>query len=167
MVTPEAPVKAVNNAQAAKETTSLIEDSIKKVATGTDIANETAKALEQIVDQIDGVSTLVESIAVASNEQAQGVDQINVGIGQIANVVQSTSATSEETAAASEELSSQAELLKQLVARFKLKDQNNKMASSYDTPIDRGIDLGESRPVKQLPLKKKTISLSDDEFDKY
>jgi methyl-accepting chemotaxis sensory transducer len=112
---------AARSASAAKETTALIEGSIKKVEGGTKIANETATALVSIVDSIEKVYGLISNISVASNEQAIGVEQINQGIAQIANVVQSTSATSQETAAASEELASQAEMLKEQVARFKLK----------------------------------------------
>lgn len=112
---------AARSANAAKETTALIEGSITKVADGTKIANQTAHALSEIVESIQRVSTLVGDIAVASEEQALSVDQINLGISQIADVVQTTSATSEETAAASEELSSQAELLKSQVSRFNLR----------------------------------------------
>lgn len=112
---------AARSANAAKETTALIEGSITKVADGTKIANLTAHALSEIVESIQRVSTLVGDIAVASEDQALSVDQINLGIAQIADVVQTTSATSEETAAASEELSSQAELLKGQVSRFNLR----------------------------------------------
>jgi methyl-accepting chemotaxis protein len=117
---------AARSAKAAKETTDLIEGSIVKVEKGTNIANETAKALEEIVSSVEKVTELIEDISVASNEQALGVEQINDGIIQIGNVVQSTSATSEETAAASQELTSQAELLKAQVARFKLKHSSNR-----------------------------------------
>lgn len=111
---------AARSAEAARETTTLIEGSIKHVAEGTKIANETASALTQIVEGITKAATLVNDIAVASNEQAIGVQQINIGITQISDVVHTTSATAEETAAASQELSSQAELLKNQVAQFKL-----------------------------------------------
>lgn len=131
---------AARSANAAKETTAMIEGSIKKVEGGTKIANETAAALVQIVGSIEKVSNLVGDIAVASNEQAIGVDQVNQGISQIADVVQTTSATSEETAAASEELSSQAEMLKHQVARFKLKRSGHMnfgrgMEEVYTEPI--------------------------------
>lgn len=112
---------AARSANAAKETTVMIEGSIKKVKDGTEIANQTSEALENIVEGIGKVATLVSNIAVASNEQAIGVDQINQGLTQISDVVQTTSATSQETAAASEELSSQAEMLRNQVNRFKLK----------------------------------------------
>lgn len=112
---------AARSANAANETTDMIEGSIKKVEVGTKIANETAEALNMIVDGISSATELVSKIAIASKEQAIGVDQINQGISQISDVVQTTSATAEETAASSEELSSQADMLKSQVATFKLK----------------------------------------------
>jgi methyl-accepting chemotaxis protein len=112
---------AARSANAAKETTVLIEGSIKKVEDGTRIANLTADALNRIVEGITQASALVGEIAVASSEQAAGIAQVNQGIIQVSDVVQSNSATSEESAAASEELSRQAELLREQVSRFKLK----------------------------------------------
>ncbi len=167
---------AARSANAAKETTAMIEGSIKKVEGGTKIANETAVALAEIVNSIEKVSNLVNDIAVASNEQAIGVDQVNQGIGQIADVVQTTSATSEETAAASEELSSQAEMLKMQVARFKLKRSNYsgdmtavnpdvlKMLDNLKAGKNFEEDMDEEEPK---PKKGKKIVLSDKEFGKY
>lgn len=146
---------AARSAKAAKETTDLIEGSMIKVETGTKIANETAKALEEIVSSIETVTSLIDDISVASKEQSLGVEQINEGINQIANVVQSTSATSQETAAASEELSSQAELLKTQVARFKLKN----LGTQY-------INYEADHKTESIKNQKR-IALDDQEFDKY
>lgn len=112
---------AARSANAAKETTALIEGSIKKVDVGTKIANETAQALNKIVENVSGATNLVAEIASASNQQASAIAQINQGIEQVSQVTQSNTATSEESASASEELSSQAELLRSMVGRFKIK----------------------------------------------
>lgn len=111
---------AARSAEAAKETTEMIEGSIKKVNDGTKMANETASALKVIVEDVTKAALLVNNIASASNEQAIGISQIAQGLSQVSMVVQSNSATSEESAAASEELSGQAEMLKDQVQRFKL-----------------------------------------------
>lgn len=170
---------AARSANAAKETTAMIEGSISKVEDGTRIAKETSKALENIVSGITKVAELVNHIAIASNEQALGVEQINQGIEQISDVVQTTSATSEETAAASEELSGQAENLRNQVARFRLKKNNSN--GSY-----RGVESINPEVLKMLDRmngknrdeflddesagevsKKPRIALSDREFGKY
>jgi len=112
---------AGQSANAAKETTALIEDSIRKAEGGTKIAKETAEALEKTVEGVEAVSGLIVDISSASNEQAAAITQINQGIMQVSQVVQENSATSEESAAASEELSGQAESLKEMIGRFKVK----------------------------------------------
>lgn len=129
---------AARSAKAAKETTDMIEGSIKKAETGTVIANETAEALNKIVENTVKVADFISQIAVASNEQAEGIAQINAAVMQVSTVVQTNSATSEESASASEELASQAEMLKDQVGQFNLRRNSN--FSAYNNSI-KNIDL--------------------------
>lgn len=112
---------ASKSAEAAKSTTALIEGSIKAVENGTHIADTTAKSLMMVVEGARDVAQTVSNITEATNEQATSITQITQGIDQISSVVQTNSATAEESAAASEELSGQAQMLRDLVARFKVK----------------------------------------------
>lgn len=116
---------ASKSSEAAKNTTVLINDSISAVENGTAIAKSTAESLMQVVEGAHQISSIINDIAKASEDQATFVSQINTGIEQISSVVQTNSATSEESAAASEQLSSQANMLKYLVNKFKLRQDNN------------------------------------------
>lgn len=115
---------ASKSAEAAKNTTELIENSIKAVENGTKIADKTANSMEIMVHGIKESVLLIDQITEASNEQAISIMQVTQGIEQISSVVQTNSATSEESAAASEELSGQAYILKNLVGKFKLISDN-------------------------------------------
>jgi len=112
---------AARSAKAASETAELIEGSVQKANNGTKIAELTAESLDEIVTAVTKVTDLIAEIAAASNEQANGVSQINIGLQQIDQVIQQTTANAEESAATSEELSSQAAELKNQLARFTLK----------------------------------------------
>ncbi|WP_077611859.1 methyl-accepting chemotaxis protein [Clostridium sp. Marseille-P2415] len=109
---------AGKSSEASQNTTELIENSMRSVKEGTDIANETAKSLNLIAESSEKSADLLKQISAASEAQATSVNQIREGIDQISSVVQSSAATAEESAASSEELSGQAQLLKQLVSDF-------------------------------------------------
>jgi methyl-accepting chemotaxis protein len=109
---------ATRSKEAAYETTNLIEENIKSVEQGTDMAGKTAESLNQIVGDSAKIATLIENIADATSRQNESFNQIALGINQITSVVTSNSATSEEAASSSEELSSQADVMKNLVGQF-------------------------------------------------
>ncbi len=113
---------ASKSAEASKNTASLIEATVQSVQEGTNIANQTAKSLEHIVLSSEEAAKLVQDISTASQEQAGAIAQVTLGIDQISSVVHTNSATSEQSAAASEELSSQAQFLMNLVKQFKIKE---------------------------------------------
>lgn len=106
---------------AANETTELIEESMRNVYDGSKIAGDTAKALNTITEDTTKISDIIKGIAVASGQQSEAIGYVTTGLSKITEVVQNNSATSEETAAASQQLSNQAEVLKNLVGVFKLK----------------------------------------------
>lgn len=113
---------ASKSAEASKNTSVLIENSLKAVQNGTHIADETAQSLLQAVNNVNEMTGIIEQISEASSSQADSISQITMGIDQISGVVQTNSATAEESAAASEELSGQSQMMKNLVGRFKLKN---------------------------------------------
>ena len=113
---------ASKSAEAAKNTTSMIQNSINAVNNGTKIADETAHSLQLIIEKARQTADLIEEISAATNDQATSISQITAGIDQISAVVQTNSATSEESAATSEELSGQAQEMKGALAFLKLKE---------------------------------------------
>ena len=165
VVAEEVRTLAARSAQAAKETTDMIEGSIKKVEAGTRIANETASALVKIVKEVTNAADLIASITIASNEQASAIDQISQGVMQVSHVVQNNAATSEESAAASEELSSQASQLKEIVSIFKVKGHVAK-AVSFDSKPTTSMKIEEPKR-NTLNHPKAGIALNDGELGKY
>ncbi|MBR2929504.1 MAG: MCP four helix bundle domain-containing protein [Oscillospiraceae bacterium] len=113
---------AAKSAEAAKTTTGLIQNTLDAIAQGNKLATTTAESLSGVVEKASSVNDRVLEIARASEEQLNAVNQMTIGIEQISAVIQSTSATAEESAAASEELSSQANMLKHMIAKFQLDD---------------------------------------------
>ncbi len=147
---------AAKSTEAANNTTILIEETLEAVKSGSDIATNTAKSLEESAEGSKEVISLIFEIAKASQQQATSIEQINLGIAQISAVVQTNAATAEESAAASEELSGQAELLKELISEFKLKE------SVY------GVQSEESDSEDfEETMNKQDITMFDFENSKY
>lgn len=178
---------AARSADAAQETTELIEGSILTVEEGSKIASDTADALNKIVEGITKVTEIVQEISVSSSAQATGIAQIDQGIAQVSQVTQTNSATAQESAAASQELSSQAELLKDLVMQFKLKQDNDysdnkEIESEVKKYIEDVLNKREKEGTKSFNQNKKfdknagvnkntwsdfEISLNNTDYGKY
>lgn len=106
---------AQRSASAAKDTASLIEESVHKTQNGTEITKKVGESLNNIVTNVKRVTDLVAEIAAASQEQAEGVAQLNTAVNQMDSVTQQNASSAEQSAAASEELSAQAEGLTKVV----------------------------------------------------
>lgn len=115
---------AMRAAEAAKNTSDLIEGTVKKVNTGSELVQKTNEAFDEVAISAAKVGELVNEIAAASKEQAEGIEQLNKGVVEMDKVVQQNASGSEESAAASEEMSSQAQELNSMLSRFKLNGQS-------------------------------------------
>jgi methyl-accepting chemotaxis protein len=166
---------AAKSASAVEETTVMIETSLSKIKVGTNKAELTAKAFNEILDRVNELDGYGAKVLTSSDEQAKAIEQINQGIIQIADVVQSTSATAEETAAASEELSSQAVFLRRELSRFRIKnsvsngrrfDQDNSYKDFENYQKSNWNKIKNSN-ISDRQNTVNSINLSDDEFGKY
>ena len=164
---------AARSARAAKETAELIEGSVSLTGRGSQIARQTAGALKDIMTGTMKVSDLLEEIAAASNDQAQGISQVTTGLGQIDQVTQQNTASAEESAAAAEELSGQAQQMRQMLGRFSLQavsgpDKPGKQGGGEIQLQSRqsyhGTQLQGRRPSQ---LSAPQIQLDDEEFGKF
>jgi methyl-accepting chemotaxis protein len=152
---------AMRSAEAAKNTADMIEESVKSADTGVTITEEVAKSLGQIVTRIGKVGDLIADIASASNEQAQGIEQVNTAVAQMNQVTQNNAANSEESASAAEELSSQAGELESMVSAFKLSAnaKSHRQSTRRALPPPKGI----TKSMKSVKANE-IIPLGDDEF---
>ena len=120
-------------AQAARETTTLIEDSVNKAREGAGIAGEVGEALGAIVKDVTKVTDLINGIAQASEEQAQGVDQVNTAVSQVDKVTQQNASGADESASAAVELAGQATSVKEMIERLSALVNGNRTGSA-ETP---------------------------------
>jgi len=137
---------ASRSAEAAKQTAALIENSTKAVNRGSELAGQTARSLGEIVNDSVTIQKLVKNITDASSQQAEAIVQINTGVDQISAVVATNTATAIGAASASEELSQQSLILKNMIAKFRLSNNDphsygqSSLSNAFDT-FDENEDL--------------------------
>ena len=154
---------AQRSATAAKDTASLIEDAVKKASHGSAIADRAGKALEGIVEGIKKVTDLVAEIAAASNEQAQGVNQVNTAVTQMDKVTQQNAANAEQSAAASEELSTQAKSLYDVVDQLDSLIKGSSNGSHGALQMSAGIRESAPKALKPRTPAAKTAKAATSE----
>jgi methyl-accepting chemotaxis protein len=113
---------AMRSAEAAKNTANLIEDAVRNSENGVAINFEVLKNFQEIAEKTNKVSQVVAEIAAASEQQDEGISQVNKAVEQLNLLTQQNAANAEESASAAEEMSSQSEEMRSMVAHFKLSD---------------------------------------------
>ncbi|MFH0726445.1 MAG: methyl-accepting chemotaxis protein [Pseudomonadota bacterium] len=149
---------AMRAADAAKNTAALIEGTVKKIADGTVLVKNTNDAFTEVAGSAAKVGELVAEIAAASNEQAKGIDQVNIAVTQMDKVTQQNAATAEESASASEELNAQAEEMKGFVGQLAaIVGGNTTVSQRRSGTVNSPRSLGHSTQArkKALPVLKK------------
>ena len=109
---------ALRAAEAAKNTSNLIEGTVKKIKEGADLVDETSSGFSQVASTASKMSKLISEISAASAEQAQGIEQVNKAVSEMDKVVQQNASSAEESASASEEMNAQAESMKSFVGQL-------------------------------------------------
>jgi methyl-accepting chemotaxis protein len=178
---------AVKSANSVKETAKMVNETVNNITAGNKAADATGKQLKAIVEGSEKVAIFLDEIARASREQAEAIDQITQGLDQIDQATQASTASAEESASASEELAGQAQMLRNLVARFKLDDtylgegrRRTGSAPSYpgrisapargsihaarqDWEAQKGGGTSYTGPVKQI----EEVDLDEEDFDRF
>ncbi len=140
---------AGRSAIAAKEIKELIESSVSKVEEGSHLVNKSGKTLEEIVDSVKKVSELVSNIAVASQEQSEGIELVNSAVSQMDEMTQQNAAMVEQATSASEAMKEQADCLNELVSFFRMDRMTESAAAKY---------TGEERRSTERPWTEKAVS---------
>lgn len=147
---------AQRSAQAARETAARIESALAKSARGRDLSEQVKTSLDRILIHAEKVDALDANVATGSQEQSQGIRQINCAVAELDKVTQNNAASAEETAASAEQLRSQAQTLRNAVAQLEtlitgVSATSDSAGSHYKTEL---VTARPPRPVAALPLTK-------------
>ena len=155
VVADEVRALALRAAEAAKNTATLIEETVNKIRQGTQLTSTTHNSFTKVTEAINKVAQLMDEISAASNEQAEGIEQINKAISEMDKAVQQTAANAEESAAASEELNAQAAQMKSLVANLAslvgTADTDRELSKEFEHGRRSAPSLGPDGDIPQLP----------------
>ena len=143
---------AMRAAEAAQNTSSLIDGTVGRIQSGSDLVDEASNTFKTSADSIARISTLIREIAESSAEQSKAVGQVSAAISEIDTVIQRNAATAEESASSSEELSAQAEVLRNMVSKM--------------IRVIGGIDEAEFDAGQSAGLKR-PLSMDDDDFEDF
>jgi methyl-accepting chemotaxis protein len=162
--------QAQRRAGAAKEIKGLINDSAEKVRSGSELVNQSGKALAEIVESVKKVTDIVAEIAAASQEQSAGIDQVNNAVMQMDEMTQQNAALVEEAAAAARAMQEQAGELTQQVGFFRISEADAASAASSTTSIRAQTVAAEaeavfaavrSAPVAAAPVARPSRSTAE------
>ncbi len=165
---------AQRSAGAAKEIKLLIGDSVEKVDLGSKLVDEAGQTMGLIVTSVKQVADIMGEITAASQEQSNGIGEINQAITQMDEMTQQNAALVEQAAAAAESMQEQAEKLLQAVSTFKLSEEDekegqtlNRSALQYESP--RASNVASPRPnsISQVPKTKKIAVVSGEEWEEF
>jgi methyl-accepting chemotaxis protein len=165
---------AIRAAEAAKNTSNLIDGSVKRIKDGTGLVDHTNAAFTEVSASSRKIADLVAEINAASNEQAQGIDQINKAVSEMDKVVQQNAAGAEESASASEELNAQAEQMKAAIGEMATLINGTSLGSSPANDKPRGDGLVKkvrkklARKADGRPQRaEQIIPMSEDELKEF
>ncbi len=175
---------AMRSAEAAKDTTDMIQESVNNSENGVLIANEVTESLREIEESGDKVNNLIAEIAAASKEQALGIEQVNIAMNESDTVTQKNASSAEESASAAEELSAQAEQLAKIIGSFKVRQNefaaggnpapalhqgpmSNATTGSFHNIIGPAHSDMKSRKTPLSRLPDTGLSASDEKFDDF
>ena len=159
---------AQRSAGAAKEIKDLIEDSVSKVEEGSELVDQSGKALEEIVTAVKKVSDIIAEIAAASQEQSSGIEQVNAAITQMDEVTQQNAALVEEAAAASQSLDEQGQRLTSLIGFFKTGDQTGFTSPATPAPaVSSRAPEADAGTVEAAPAASGSAPEDDAEWEEF
>lgn len=153
---------AQRSASAAREIKGLIQDSVRKVESGSSLVNESGRTLTDIITSVKRVTDIVGEITAASHEQSTGIEQVNKAMSQMDQVTQSNSAQTEELSSTAKSLSDQAMHLQQLVSQFKLGESPRNSFAPSSSRVPSAASTWRDKPTSFAPARRSSARSTTD-----